>query len=99
MYAALAAVFIAQYIVGIPLGMFVALFRNRKALYDESHPRHQDVFYELGGMYAQYEPAYYWFEIVIVFHKSEYRMVLFFVLARAVFLTLFSSVPFATGML
>merc|ERR1712167_422639 len=61
--------FTLLYIVGIPLLMFVMLFKNRRALHDASHPRHKEVAFEYGGLYAQYEPQFYWFEVVIILHK------------------------------
>ena len=68
-YAALALVFMLVYILGIPMTMLVLLYRKRNALYDESHPEHKDVYYQLGGLYSNFEPRYYWFEIVNVLHK------------------------------
>ena len=57
------------YIVGIPVSMFVILFRNRRALHNPSHPKHEACVYELGGLYQQYEPSYWWFECLILAHK------------------------------
>ena len=45
--------FMLLYIVGIPLSMFVLLFKNRRALHDEAHPRHKEILFEFGGLYAQ----------------------------------------------
>ena len=61
--------FMLLYIVGIPLFMFMLLFRNRRALHDAAHPRHKEVLFELGGLYTQYESKYYWFEVLIIIHK------------------------------
>ena len=55
-HAAMAVVgvaFMLLYIVGIPLAMFLLLFKNRRALHDKAHPRHQEVMFELGGLFAQ----------------------------------------------
>jgi hypothetical protein len=49
------------YIAGIPCMMFVVLFRNRVALWDEAHPDHEEVTFELGGLYTQYEKDCWWF--------------------------------------
>merc|ERR1711865_597726 len=68
-YSIVAFVFMGLYIVGIPLYIVILLLRNRKALHDKSHPNHDAVKYELDGLYIQYEPKYYWFELVIVIHK------------------------------
>jgi hypothetical protein len=44
---------ICLYIVGIPLTVSTLLYRNRKALHDESHPRHKNLLFEFGGLYSQ----------------------------------------------
>ena len=62
-------VFMLLYIVGIPAFMFVQLFKNRKALHDEAHPKHREVLFEYGGLYSSYEPKYYYFEVLIIVHK------------------------------
>lgn len=41
------------YILGIPIAMFLALYRNRSALWDEKHPRYEAVMQEFGGLYQQ----------------------------------------------
>ena len=46
-------VFMLLYILGIPLGMFLALFRNRHALWDDSHAKHDYVNKVFGGLYHQ----------------------------------------------
>ena len=61
--------FMLLYILGIPLSMLGLLFKNRKALHDESHPQHEHVVFELGGLFSSYEPHYYYFEVVIILHK------------------------------
>ena len=43
--------FLIIYIIGIPLVMFILLFKNRRALYNEEHPNHKDVVFEYGGLY------------------------------------------------
>ena len=58
-----------RYIVGIPLLMFVILYKNRKALHNKNHPKHKEVMFEFGGLYSQYEPQYHWFEVRIIIHK------------------------------
>ncbi len=68
-YSALAFVFGILYVAGCPLGMLYVLYRNRKALYDESHPDHHHVFYMYEGLYGNLEERYYYFEIVNVIHK------------------------------
>jgi hypothetical protein len=61
--------FMVLYILGIPVVMFAVLYKNRKALWDISHPDHKDVQFEYGGLYSSYEPAYWWFECFIIVHK------------------------------
>lgn len=46
---------ILLYVIGIPLFMLFLLRRKRAALWDESHPEHRDVLFELGGLYSMYE--------------------------------------------
>merc|ERR1711865_740953 len=73
LYLILAGVFIGLYIVGIPLMMFVVLWRNKKHLYvkegEEATEKHNEVAFEIGGLYTQYEPKYWYFEIIIIMHK------------------------------
>jgi hypothetical protein len=56
-------------VFGIPVAIMLTLRKHRKALYDESHPEHEKVMYSLGGLYAQYEEKFWWFEMVIIMHK------------------------------
>ena len=64
-----ALVFLGAYILGVPLLIFVVLWSKRRSLHDESHPKNQETQYELGGLYLQYEPKYWWFELVVIVHK------------------------------
>ena len=57
------------FLLGIPLGMFLLMRKNRAALYDTTHPKHEDIQFALGGMYMQYEEKYYWFELVLLLNK------------------------------
>merc|ERR1711964_328553 len=36
---------------------------------DSSHPRHQAVHYEFGGLFHQYEPRFWWFQLLIMLNK------------------------------
>jgi hypothetical protein len=65
----LGVAFMLLYIVGIPLLVLVLLFRNRRALHDASHPQHDHVVFEFGGLTSQYEKRYYWFEVPSMLHK------------------------------
>ena len=58
------------YIVGIPVAMVLVLLRVRNALHDPAHPNHLHVMYTFGGLYAQYEPKFWWFEFAIMIHKT-----------------------------
>ena len=69
-YMIVGSIFFCLYILGIPLVMFLLLQRNKKALYDVSHPEHHLVQKALGAMYIQYEPAYWWFEIFLLLNKT-----------------------------
>ena len=57
------------YILGIPLVMFLLLFKNRKHLHDTGSEKQAEVEAFLGGLYTQYEPKYWYFECVIIMHK------------------------------
>merc|ERR1712166_36672 len=73
MYLILSGVFIGLYIVGIPLMIFFVLWRNKKHLYvkegEEPTEKHNEVEFEFGGLYTQYEPRFWYFEIIIIMHK------------------------------
>ena len=68
-YLTVAIVFLILFILGVPFVVFVVLFTHRKSLWDANHKEHKDTLYELGGLYDQYEPQYWWFELVIILHK------------------------------
>ena len=53
--AVLGMAFMLLYILGIPLTMYVLLFKNRRALNDEAHPNHEHVLFKYGGLFAQCE--------------------------------------------
>merc|ERR1711865_623984 len=69
-YMVIGVIFLCLYVVGIPLAMFVLLWRNKKHLHDESSPKHHLIKNALGGMYTQYEPSYWWFEIFLLINKT-----------------------------
>lgn len=69
MYQILGVVFGLIYIAGVPLSIFIALKMNRQHLYDKSSSKYLEVQYKLGGLYAQYDEEYWWFEIFIMVHK------------------------------
>lgn len=69
-YIVLGIIFLCLYVVGIPLVMFLLLWRNKKHLHDESSPKHHLIKNALGGMYTQYEPSFWWFEIFLLINKT-----------------------------
>ena len=56
-YLMLSFVFIFIYVIGVPLIMFVVLWKNKKHLYvlegTEATERQKEVEFELGSMYTQ----------------------------------------------
>ena len=52
-YTVLAGIFLGVYVVGIPLVMFVLMWWNRKALHNETHPKHRWVNTAFGGLFLQ----------------------------------------------
>jgi|TARA_B110000091_G_scaffold214373_1_gene267345 hypothetical protein len=68
-YRIAAFFFLVTYIFGIPAMVFILLKKNRAYLYDEKHPKYNELHHALGGLYDQYEPKYYWFEVVLIFYK------------------------------
>merc|ERR1711865_627325 len=63
-------IFLCLYVLGIPLIMFLLLWHNKKHLHDETSPKHHIIKNALGGMYEQYEPSYWWFEIFLLMNKT-----------------------------
>ena len=60
---------IVVYVLGVPAIILGILVYNRKHLHDESSPKHADVKYAIGGIYLQYEPEFWWFELIIISTK------------------------------
>ena len=69
-FTIVAILFLVVYIVGIPFIMFMLLWRNKKHLHDVDSKKHLAVKNALGGLYLQYEPKYWWFELVILLNKT-----------------------------
>jgi hypothetical protein len=69
-YTLLAIIFLCLYVIGIPVTMFFLLWRNKKHLHDNASPKHHLIKNALGGMYMQYEPKYWWFEIFLLVNKT-----------------------------
>ena len=61
--------FLVLYIFGVPLAIFIVLWRSRKYLHNVDSPHHEIVKSRLGALYLQYEPQYWWFELVIILEK------------------------------
>ncbi len=51
------------YLLGVPLGTFVALFRNRKRLHAP------EIESRYGDLYRQYEDGWYWWECALMVQK------------------------------
>ena len=63
-YLIVAVAFLLVYILGIPLAMFIVLWRNRNHLHfehesEELTEKHLAMKARLGGLYLQYEPKYW----------------------------------------
>ena len=69
-FSAIAAIFVFVYVLGIPVAMMVALWKNKKHLHDKDSPKHYVVHSALGGLYEQYEPRYWFFEIFLLLNKT-----------------------------
>ena len=69
-YIVAAFVFLGIYVLGIPLAIFLILWKNKKHLHNEKSPRHEIVKFALGGLYSQYEHKFWWFEIFLLFNKT-----------------------------
>jgi hypothetical protein len=108
---ALAAVCMIVYVVGIPLGVFATLYKNRDHLHDATSPQHRAIKFELGGLYQQYEQRFWWFEIVIIFYKmamtgalsiiapgTPLQMVLAILVSLAFVLLVLKLAPFESNM-
>ena len=54
MYIAMAVVAMVVYVFGIPLAILFVLFKNKAALFDETHSKHEEVAMEFGSLYIQY---------------------------------------------
>ena len=52
-FSAVAGVFLGVYIAGIPLTMFLLMWKNKKHLHDTNSSKHRMVKNALGGMYLQ----------------------------------------------
>ena len=63
-------VFLGLYIAGIPATMFLLLWCNKKHLHDASSIKHYKVKNSYGGLYMQYEPEYWWFELMVLLNKT-----------------------------
>ncbi len=61
--------FLILYCFGIPLYFLYKLFINRDALHSISHSKHDELAFEMGGLYLMYEANYWWFQIIIMLYK------------------------------
>ena len=63
-HAVFAGIAISVFIIGIPLVIYIVLWRNRSYLYEQSCPahkmhRHVKIARRLGAVYSETEPNYY----------------------------------------
>merc|ERR1711871_1039296 len=68
-YLVLAMISIGVYILGMPVMLYSYLWQNRKHLHDEESAKYSAFFLSFGGVYNQYEPDKWWFELVSLFTK------------------------------
>ena len=61
--------FMVLYVIGVPFLVFVLLWRNRNHLNDRTSVRHEVVKYEFGALYRQFEPSFWFFELIIITQK------------------------------
>ena len=57
------------YVLAFPIGLFWALHKNRLAIYDKAAPDHERAHRWLGPFADQYEPKYYYFEVLVILRK------------------------------
>jgi hypothetical protein len=69
-FSFVAWIFLLLYVLGIPFMIFFLLWSNKKYLHDIESKKHRMVKNSLGGLYLQYEPDYWWFELVILVNKT-----------------------------
>jgi hypothetical protein len=66
-YANLSSCLVVFYVLGIPLVIFIVLYRNRKRI--QQNPDDKELKALYGSLYSQYEPRYWYFEIVQMLRK------------------------------
>ena len=86
-----AVLFIVLWVAGIPISVLIALRAHRAALYDATHPRHEEVIHEFGTLYMAYEPEYWYWEIVVIFKKMMLTYVVVVVVVVVVVFAFFCS--------
>ena len=69
LYATISFVCIGLFVVGIPLGVLTTLWYHKRHLYDVKSPRHKEVIHEFGTLYLQYEPNFWYWEVIVIFKK------------------------------
>ena len=68
-YIGWASLFLIIYVIAFPIVLFWALHMNRQAIYDKDAPDHERVHRRLGPFADQYEPEYYYFEVLVILRK------------------------------
>ena len=68
-YVLLSFICIGVWVLGIPLWILISLYRNKKHLFDRKSDKHEEIVNEYGTLYLQYEPKYWYWEIIVIFKK------------------------------
>jgi hypothetical protein len=64
-----AFVFMALYVVGFPLGIYILLRVNHPHLYNLESPKHESVANQFGTLFEQYEPEFWYYEVFVLVKK------------------------------
>ena len=78
-YAAFAGVAFVVYPVGIPVFYLYKLYKNKDALYDQEHPKHESFQARYDFLYASYEPQCWYWETVMLMQKLMLTGLLIFI--------------------
>ena len=65
-YVVVAVIFLALFVVGLPVTIFLQLWRSRAHLHDVTSLRHDHIKHRLGPLYCQYEADKWWFDCCVL---------------------------------
>ena len=68
-YRILAMICVVVFIGGIPIGAYLLLHFNKKALHDPQHQHHQAMVRQYGSLFEGYEPKYFYWESLEMLKK------------------------------